>query len=103
VFSTKTNVTTMIHNSDWSYAAITIPWLSQDPVNVVLSGGQGFGNVFDDERPLNPDAGDRIDMIGWEFVGLWQAAFPGLNMIAWLVFRKREASRVGPDQIRLPA
>jgi hypothetical protein len=92
----------MIRDSDWLYAAITIPWLSQDPVSVVLSGGQGFGNVFDDETLINADAGDRIDMIGWEFIGLWQAAFPGLNMIAWLVFRKRDPSRVRTYQIRLP-
>jgi hypothetical protein len=92
----------MVRDSDWAYAAITIPWLSQDPVNVVLSGEQGFGNVFDDEKLINADAGDRIDMIGWDFVGLWQAAFPGPNMIAWLVFRKRDAARVRTDQIRLP-
>ena len=93
---------TTVRDSDWLYAAITIPWLSQDPVAVVFSGCQGFCNVFDNERRVESDASNSLAMQGWEFVGLWQAAFPGLNMIAWVVFRKRNSSRFGPDQVEFP-
>jgi hypothetical protein len=93
---------TMIRDSDWLYTAITIPWLSQDPVAVVFSSGQGFCNVFDNERRVEADASNSLAMEGWEFVGLWQAAFPGLNMIAWVVFRKRNSSRFETNQVGFP-
>ena len=93
---------TTLRDSDWLYAAITIPWLSQDPVAVVVSSGQGFCNVFDNERRVEPNASDSLAMQEWEFVGFWQAAFPGLNMMAWVVFRNRNSSRFGPDRVRFP-
>ena len=93
---------TMIRDSDWLYAAITIPWLSRDPVAVVFSSGQGFCNVFDNERRVEPNASDSLAMQEWEFVGFWQAAFPGLNMIAWVVFRKRNSSRFETNQVGFP-
>lgn len=93
---------TTLQDSDWTYAAIKTPWLSQDPVAVVFSSGQGFCNVFDNERRVESDASNSLAVQGWEFVGLWQAAFPCLSMIAWVVFRKWNSSRFGPDQVGFP-
>ena len=50
-----------VHDSDWLYAAITVPWLSQNPVNLALSTGRGFNNIFGTERVIAPDARDALD------------------------------------------
>jgi hypothetical protein len=78
----------MARDSEWDYAAVTIPWLSQDPVNVVFTSGRGFGNVFDNERVVATEARHTLNLCGWEFVALWRHEFPGWNMIAWAVFRR---------------
>jgi hypothetical protein len=76
----------MSKDTDWVYRAVTCPWLSADPVNLVVSTGRGFNNIFDDERAVD---GSDLELDEHEFVAIWQASFPGFNKIAWCVFRKR--------------
>lgn len=76
-------------DSDWLYKAFTVPWLSQDPVNLVENSGFGFDSIFDETNELTPVTRSSLRLEDWEFVAVWQAEFPGWNMICWLIFRKR--------------
>ena len=72
------------------FRAITVPWMSADPINCVVSQGRGISNVFDDERSVEPLGRNTIDMTDWKFVGLLRAHVAGMNDIAFLVFSRKE-------------
>jgi len=72
------------------FRAVTVPWMSADPINCVVSQGRGISNVFDDERSVEPRGRNTIDMTGWKFVGLLRGAVAGWGTIAWLVFVRAE-------------
>ena len=75
---------------DQLFRAITVPWLSADPINCVASQGKGITNLFDDERLIEPLGKNAIDMTGWKFVGLLSGDVPGLGTLSWIVFSRSE-------------
>ena len=57
-------------DSDRLYRAITVPWLSRDPVNLVENSGFGFANIFDETNELMPVARSSLRSEDWEFVAV---------------------------------
>ncbi len=74
---------------DQLFRAITVPWMSADPINCVVSEGRGISNIFDDERLVEPLGRNTIDMTGWKFAGLLRAELAGVGLVAFLVFQRR--------------
>lgn len=74
-------------DTDWLYKAFSIPWLSDDPVNLVEVNGVGFEGIFGETVAL--DAVTSLSVGGWQFVAYWKPEFAGWNGIAFVVFRKR--------------
>jgi hypothetical protein len=74
---------------DQLFRAITVPWMSADPVNCVVSEGRGISNIFDNERLVEPLCRNTIDMEGWCCVGLLRAEIAGVGLVAFLVLERR--------------
>lgn len=76
-------------DSDTLYRAISVPWMSPEPVNLVAYSGFGFDSVFDEWNTIESTGRCSLRMDGWQFVGLLPTEFLLWHPIYWLIFRKR--------------
>ena len=76
-------------NDNRLFRAISVPWMSADPINCTISEGRGLSNVFDSEFAVDRSGRTTIDMSGFQFIGLIRGAFAGWGKIAYLILVER--------------